>query len=93
MVECESMGNEVTLTGIVHRCSCGWVSRPCFSNAVAPVLGAEHRAGTENDRHLTAIHEAARMLQALGARQIADDLSAAEEAFRALNIERGRREG
>jgi hypothetical protein len=38
-----SMGNEVTPKGIVHRCSCGWVSPPCFSNLIASVQGQEHR--------------------------------------------------
>ena len=40
----ESAGNEVTADGIVHRCSCGWVSPPCFSNAAASCLGIDHRA-------------------------------------------------
>jgi hypothetical protein len=40
----QSLGNEVTPDGIVHRCSCGWVSRPCFSNMIASVEGQDHRA-------------------------------------------------
>lgn len=39
----QSIGNEVTPDGIVHRCSCGWVSRPCFSNMIASLEGQEHR--------------------------------------------------
>lgn len=57
-LEHASLGNEVTPDGIVHRCSCGWVSRPCFSNMVASNLGADHReAVTRNptlvDKHMT----------------------------------------
>lgn len=36
-------GNETTAGGIVHRCSCGWISRPCFSNATATLEGIAHR--------------------------------------------------
>lgn len=44
MSDHNSLGNEVIPgEGIVHRCSCGWVSRPCFSNAVASNLGTDHR--------------------------------------------------
>jgi hypothetical protein len=39
----EGLFNEVVTGGIVHRCSCGWVSRPCFSNAIASNEGADHR--------------------------------------------------
>jgi hypothetical protein len=45
----QSLGNEVTPEGIVHRCSCGWVSRPCFSNAVASNEGQDHRDAASAD--------------------------------------------
>lgn len=35
--------NEVRENGIVHVCSCGWVSRPCFSSMIASVEGMRHR--------------------------------------------------
>jgi hypothetical protein len=35
--------NEVREGGVVHVCSCGWESRPCFSSAVASNEGADHR--------------------------------------------------
>lgn len=35
--------NEVRDGGVVHICSCGWVSRPCFSSAVASGEGMDHR--------------------------------------------------
>lgn len=44
----QSLGNEVTPDGIVHRCSCGWVSRPCFSNMIASIEGQDHREATGN---------------------------------------------
>lgn len=43
MTEHRSMGNEVVKGGIIHKCSCGWVSRPCFSNMTASALGMDHR--------------------------------------------------
>jgi len=42
-MEHKSMGNTVTDDGIVHRCSCGWISRSCFSNAIASIEGEAHR--------------------------------------------------
>jgi hypothetical protein len=44
----KSEGNEVTADGIVHRCSCGWVSRACFSNMIASSLGMAHREAQSN---------------------------------------------
>lgn len=63
-MEHTSRGNEMvrseTGTGIVHTCSCGWQSRPCFSNAMASVLGMEHRDQalhlTEEDLHRVQAH-------------------------------------
>ncbi len=42
-MEHKSLGNEVVKGGIIHRCSCGWVSRECFSNGAASCLGMDHR--------------------------------------------------
>ena len=63
-MEHQSQGNEVVRdvdgTGIVHTCSCGWKSPKCFSNAMASVLGMEHRDNapklTEDDARTAAIH-------------------------------------
>lgn len=46
-MEHTSKGNTATDSGIVHTCSCGWVSRPCFSNAIASVEGMNHRDSEE----------------------------------------------
>lgn len=35
--------NEIRDDGVVHVCSCGWVSRPCFSSAIASCEGMDHR--------------------------------------------------
>lgn len=48
MTEHQSQGNEVIDGGIVHRCSCGWVSRPCFSNMLASLEGMNHRDATSH---------------------------------------------
>src|SRR5678810_809123 len=36
-------GNHVVVGGIVHLCTCGWRSRPWFSNALASAAGLQHR--------------------------------------------------
>ncbi len=47
----KSNGNEVVEGGIVHRCSCGWTSRPCLSNAIASLEGMDHREEHEENRY------------------------------------------
>ncbi len=50
-MEHRSMGNEAVEGGIVNRCTCGWVSRPCFSNSIASIEGQNHRDDeAESDR-------------------------------------------
>ncbi len=41
--EHKSLGNYVEEDGVVNKCSCGWVSRPCFSPAIATIEGRKHR--------------------------------------------------
>jgi len=39
--------NEVVDGGVVHVCSCGWISRKCFSPAIASCEGMDHREKAE----------------------------------------------
>lgn len=43
MTEHVGLHNEVRDGGIVHVCSCGWISRPCFSSIIASNEGQDHR--------------------------------------------------
>lgn len=43
-------GNHVVVGGIVHICTCGWRSRPWFSNMLASAAGEAHREGMERLR-------------------------------------------
>ncbi len=47
---CKPVHNEITKEGIVHVCSCGWRSRPCFSSMVASCEGIDHREKTTPDK-------------------------------------------
>lgn len=37
----------VTQDGVVAKCSCGWVSRPCFTSMTASCLFMDHQEGYE----------------------------------------------
>jgi len=40
-------GNHIVTGGIIHLCSCGWRSRPWFSNILASAAGVAHREEME----------------------------------------------
>lgn len=35
--------------GIVARCTCGWVSRECFSSLIASSIFRDHQEAAKND--------------------------------------------
>lgn len=39
----QGLCNEVIPGGVIHRCSCGWISRPWFSGMLASADGERHR--------------------------------------------------